>query len=79
MKRVLSILWTAAALAVAPSAALAQQQGVTADTVTIGAFGPITGPAAYIGLAGRDGIDARLGGVPVKLLRRGELIARVHD
>src|SRR5688572_22746415 len=57
MKRVLSILWTAAALAVAPSAGLAQQQGVTADTVTIGAFGPITGPAAYIGLAGRDGMN----------------------
>ena len=57
MKRVLSILWTAAALAVAPSAALSQQQGVTADTVTIGAFGPITGPAAYIGLAGRDGMN----------------------
>ena len=34
----------------------AQQQGVTADTVTIGAHGPITGPAAYIGLAGRDGM-----------------------
>lgn len=35
---------------------LAQQPGVTADTITIGAFGPITGPAAYIGLAGRDGM-----------------------
>ena len=34
----------------------AQQQGVTADTITIGAHGPITGPAAYIGLAGRDGM-----------------------
>src|SRR3981081_3446365 len=35
----------------------AQTQGVTADSVTIGAFGPITGPAAYIGLAGRDGMS----------------------
>ncbi|HEY1326522.1 MAG TPA: ABC transporter substrate-binding protein [Casimicrobiaceae bacterium] len=35
---------------------LAQTQGVTADTITIGAHGPITGPAAYIGLAGRDGM-----------------------
>jgi branched-chain amino acid transport system substrate-binding protein len=35
----------------------AQQQGVTADTVVVGAFGPITGPAAYIGLAGRDGMN----------------------
>ena len=34
----------------------AQQQGVTADTITVGAHGPITGPAAYIGLAGRDGM-----------------------
>ena len=34
----------------------AQTQGVTADAVTIGAHGPITGPAAYIGLAGRDGM-----------------------
>ena len=40
------------AFAAAPAAA---EQGVTADTITIGAFGPITGPAAYIGLAGRDG------------------------
>ena len=32
------------------------EQGVTGDTITIGAFGPITGPAAYIGLAGRDGM-----------------------
>ena len=36
--------------------AAGQQQGVTADTITIGAHGPITGPAAYIGLAGRDGM-----------------------
>jgi len=40
--------------------AAAQQQGVTADTVVIGAFGPITGPAAYIGLAGRDGMNLAL-------------------
>ena len=44
-----------AALAAPPFAAQAAQQGVTEDTITIGAFGPITGPAAYIGLAGRDG------------------------
>lgn len=43
------------ALAVAPFAAKAADQGVTADSISIGAFGPITGPAAYIGLAGRDG------------------------
>ena len=42
-------------LATAPVATTAAEQGVTADLITIGAFGPITGPAAYIGLAGRDG------------------------
>jgi branched-chain amino acid transport system substrate-binding protein len=45
-------LATGLAWAAAPAAA---ENGVTADTITIGAFGPITGPAAYIGLAGRDG------------------------
>jgi branched-chain amino acid transport system substrate-binding protein len=37
------------------AAPAASEQGITGDTITIGAFGPITGPAAYIGLAGRDG------------------------
>lgn len=31
--------------------------GVSDDTITIGAFGPITGPAAYIGLGARDGAN----------------------
>ena len=47
-------LATCLALAASLPAA-ADEQGVTADAITIGAFGPITGPAAYIGLAGRDG------------------------
>jgi branched-chain amino acid transport system substrate-binding protein len=46
---------TCLALAAAPLVADAAEQGVTADSIAIGAFGPITGPAAYIGLAGRDG------------------------
>src|SRR6266404_3138549 len=54
MKRLL-LAALAALLAVALPVA-AQQQGVTSDTITIGAHGPITGPAAYIGLAGRDGM-----------------------
>jgi branched-chain amino acid transport system substrate-binding protein len=54
MKRVL-VVAAATLFAIALSAG-AQQQGVTSDTVTIGAHGPITGPAAYIGLAGRDGM-----------------------
>src|SRR5581483_10645726 len=45
------------ALLAAPFAASAAEQGVTADSITIGAIGPITGPAAYIGLAGRDGAN----------------------
>ena len=54
MKRLL--LTAAAALFAVALPTAAQQQGVTNDTVTIGAHGPITGPAAYIGLAGRDGM-----------------------
>ena len=54
MKRLL--LAAAAALLAVALPIAAQQQGVTSDTVTIGAHGPITGPAAYIGLAGRDGM-----------------------
>ena len=37
--------------------ARAEEAGVTPDSIAIGAFGPITGPAAYIGLAGRDGAN----------------------
>jgi branched-chain amino acid transport system substrate-binding protein len=32
-------------------------QGITDDTIMIGAYGPITGPAAFIGLGGRDGMN----------------------
>jgi branched-chain amino acid transport system substrate-binding protein len=52
MKRLLA----AAAALLAFALPVAAQQGVGNDTVTIGAHGPITGPAAYIGLAGRDGM-----------------------
>jgi branched-chain amino acid transport system substrate-binding protein len=34
----------------------ADEMGVTEDTILIGAFGPITGPAAWIGLGARDGM-----------------------
>jgi branched-chain amino acid transport system substrate-binding protein len=34
---------------------LRAEPGVSASAIKIGAFGPITGPAAYIGLGGRDG------------------------
>jgi len=54
MKRLL--VAAGAALLALSLPAFGQQEGVTADTVTIGAHGPITGPAAYIGLGGRDGM-----------------------
>ncbi|HZA15054.1 MAG TPA: ABC transporter substrate-binding protein [Myxococcaceae bacterium] len=57
MGKVLSLV-AGGVLALAPvGASFAQQQGVTADTITIGAYGPITGPAGYIGLGGRDGMN----------------------
>jgi branched-chain amino acid transport system substrate-binding protein len=31
------------------------EDGVTSDTIVIGSYGPITGPAAFLGLGGRDG------------------------
>ena len=34
----------------------AQAQGVTKDEILLGGVGPLTGPAAYIGLGGRDGL-----------------------
>ncbi len=45
----------AACLVLATAPVAAAEQGVSADSIAIGAFGPITGPAAYIGLGGRDG------------------------
>jgi branched-chain amino acid transport system substrate-binding protein len=55
MKRIGGILvaiGAALSLAVSPVAA---EDGVTSDTILIGGYGPITGPAAFLGLGGRDG------------------------
>ena len=52
-----SLLLRAAAVSLLASGTASAEQGVTSDTITIGAFGPITGPAAYIGMAGRDGMN----------------------
>src|ERR1700753_1085230 len=49
------LLCAAATLYACSGPAAADELGITTDSITIGAFGPITGPAAYIGLAGRDG------------------------
>ena len=51
------LLWAAAVLCASSGQTRAEEPGITQDTITIGAFGPITGPAAYIGLAGRDGAN----------------------
>ena len=47
----------AASLAVTAGPAGAQDVGLTRDQILIGGYGPITGPAAYIGLGSRDGTE----------------------
>ena len=44
-------------LAFVAGAAPAQDVGLTKDQILIGGYGPITGPAAYIGLGARDGAE----------------------
>jgi branched-chain amino acid transport system substrate-binding protein len=56
-KRLRGLLCAAAALYAFSCQVRAEEPGITSDVITIGAFGPITGPAAYIGLAGRDGAN----------------------
>jgi branched-chain amino acid transport system substrate-binding protein len=51
------LLYAAAVLCAFSGQACADEPGLTPDSITIGAFGPITGPAAYIGLGGRDGAN----------------------
>ena len=54
---VANVRWAAlfiAALLLGSSSARSQQ-GVTADAIVIGAFGALSGPASFAGLAGRDG------------------------
>jgi len=50
------LLWAASAyLVLAATAASAQTPGVAADQILVGIVGPISGPVAFLGLAGRDG------------------------
>ena len=56
-KGLFSLLSGAALVLALSGPTSAAEPGVTQDTITIGAFGPITGPAAYIGLGGRDGAN----------------------
>jgi len=55
--RITAAALSGAVLALLSSAAVAQTPGVTNDTVLIGSYGPVTGPAAFIGLGGRDGAE----------------------
>jgi len=48
---------TVGSLAFEPAAAMADEVGVTKDQIVLGGYGPITGPAAYIGLGSRDGTE----------------------
>jgi len=59
-KGLCGLLCAAAVFYALPCQAGAEEPGITQDSITIGAFGPITGPAAYIGLAGRDGATLAL-------------------
>jgi branched-chain amino acid transport system substrate-binding protein len=52
---IMAVLFAVAAGVLGGSIAAAED-GVTNDTVVVGAYGPLTGPAAYIGLGGRDGM-----------------------
>ena len=56
-KRLRGLLCATAVFCTFSGNAVAEEPGLTADTITIGGFGPITGPAAYIGLGGRDGAN----------------------
>jgi branched-chain amino acid transport system substrate-binding protein len=56
-KGVRGLFYAAAVLGAFSGEVRADEPGITPDSIMIGAFGPITGPAAYIGLAGRDGAN----------------------
>lgn len=64
-----------AVFAIASTSGATQTPGVTSDTVLIGSYGPVTGPAAFIGLGGRDGAELAIqeinaaGGVHGRKLR----------
>ena len=48
------LLWAAVLLAAAPARC---DDGVTDDTIRIGAHGPLTGPAAFVGFGSRAGME----------------------
>lgn len=46
-----------AAALIGVSGAVRAEEGVTADTIKIGAYGPVTGPASFLGLGSRAGLE----------------------
>jgi branched-chain amino acid transport system substrate-binding protein len=52
-------LWLAfcAALLISTSAGVHAEEGVTEDAIRIGAYGPVTGPASFLGLGSRAGME----------------------
>jgi branched-chain amino acid transport system substrate-binding protein len=52
-------LWLAfcAALLTGTSPGVHAEEGVTEDTIRIGAYGPVTGPASFLGLGSRAGME----------------------
>src|ERR1700736_1804805 len=50
-------LATGITLAASRTARAPDEVGLTKDQILIGGYGPITGPAAYIGLGSRDGTE----------------------
>lgn len=59
MKRLLGLTLGLAGL-LGAGAAPAQEVGITNDTIRIGAYGPLTGPASAIGLGSRAGLELAL-------------------
>ena len=64
----------AASVTLVAGKAFADEVGLTKDQILIGGYGPITGPAAYIGLGARDGTELAmvLGGFDLLGARRTE-------
>jgi len=60
MRHLLRLLSLLCVALLAQVSAARAEDGVTNDTILIGAYGPITGPAAYVGLGGRDGAELAL-------------------
>jgi co-chaperonin GroES (HSP10) len=59
--------------------ASAEAQSKTGIVIAVGSDQPGVEPGDKVLFPREAGFDVRLGGTAVKVIRRGELIARVHD